>query len=48
MNKYIQLIYGLSLGLLTLVISSCAAPPHDLDTPCPDYGRQCSQALINL
>lgn len=47
MNRTRQLIYGLALSALALVVSSCSAP-HDLDTPCPDYGRQCSQELINL
>jgi len=36
----------LSLLILALILSSCSRP-HDLDTPCPDYGKLCSQSLIN-
>lgn len=41
-----HLIYLFSAVALAIALASCARP-HDLDTPCPDYGRQCSQALIN-
>jgi hypothetical protein len=46
MKIYRQIINVFSLLALTAVLSSCSRP-HDLDTPCPDYGKQCSQALIN-
>lgn len=47
MNRHNRFLKVLSLLALALVMSSCSRP-QDLDTPCPDYGKQCSQALINL
>ena len=47
MKTYSQLVTLFSLLALATVLSSCSRP-HDLDTPCPDYGKQCSQALINI
>jgi PBP1b-binding outer membrane lipoprotein LpoB len=46
MNTKNRLVTVLSLLTLALLLSSCSKP-QDLDTPCPDYGKQCSQALIN-
>lgn len=36
---------ALSLLLLTALVS--CSKPHDLDTPCPNYGRHCPQLPIN-
>lgn len=46
MKIHRQLVYWVSAVALATALASCARP-HDLDTPCPDYGRQCSQSLIN-
>ena len=42
-SRYIKIF---SLLTLILLLSDCSRP-EDLDTPCPDYGKLCSQALIN-
>lgn len=36
----------LSVLILALILASCSKP-QDLDTPCPEYGKLCSQSLIN-
>lgn len=41
-----QLARVLGLFALALLMVSCSKP-QDLDTPCPDYGKTCSQTLIN-
>lgn len=35
-----------TLSLLFLGLGACSKPV-DLDAPCPEYGRYCSQAPIN-
>lgn len=47
MNKHQRLMAFFSLLTALSILSSCSKP-IDLDTPCPDYGKQCSQASINL
>lgn len=47
MNAYIQPVLLLKTLILVAALTSCSKP-HDLDTPCPDFGKQCAQALINI
>lgn len=43
MHRYVHL---LPIVLLAAILASCAKP-HDLDAPCPDFGRYCPQTPIN-
>ena len=45
--KVINKVITISTLMLLLVLTTACAKPQDLDTPCPNYGRQCSQVLIN-
>lgn len=47
MNKHNRLLAFCSVLVALSILSSCSKP-LDLDTPCPDYGKQCSQASINI
>lgn len=46
MKKYTRMIRYISLFVLVWQSASCSKP-YDLDTPCPDYGKTCSQSVIN-
>lgn len=46
MTSYKHLLL-ISLLAVCVQVTGCAKP-HDVDTPCPDYGRQCAQMMINV
>jgi type IV secretion system protein VirB7 len=37
----------LSALLVSVLLAGCNHPP-DLDSPCPDYGKYCSQTPVNV
>ena len=41
------LVMRTSMLLVIALIVACSKP-HDVDTPCPDYGRHCPQLPINV
>lgn len=41
-----HLVFSLLPLLLSVMLGACAQA-HDLDAPCPDFGRFCAQKPVN-